>query len=187
MSKPALRVARFLSIFVFFVSAAFAQNAIKLEVDASQAARNIVHVHETIAVAGGDMDLFYPKWIPGEHSPTGTINDVVNFFVKADGKTLEWRRDDVEMFAFRVKVPASAKQIVVDFDDASQPGTVATANLARIKWNRLLMYPRGVLSDNIPVTASLKLPTDWKYASALSETSNNGSIVNFGEVNLTTF
>ena len=174
-----------LSIILF--SAVVAQNAIRLEADASQAARSIVHVRETIAVNGGDMDLFYPKWIPGEHSPTGTINDMVNFFVIADGKPVEWRRDDVEMFAFHLKVPATAKQIEVNFDDASQPGTVATANLARIKWNRLLLYPRGIASDNIKVTASLKLPADWKYATALQETSNNGNIVNFAETNLTTF
>ncbi|HYJ90040.1 MAG TPA: hypothetical protein VEV84_01915, partial [Pyrinomonadaceae bacterium] len=133
------------------------------------------------------IDLFYSKWIPGEHSPTGTINDMVNFYVTADGKPLEWQRDDVEMFAFHVKVPAASKQIEVTFDDVSQPGTVATANLARIKWNRLLVYPRGVPSDNIRVTATLRLPQDWKYASALQETSNSGNAVSFPETNLTTF
>jgi predicted metalloprotease with PDZ domain len=185
--NPACR-ALIISLFsILLVSGVVAQNTIRLEADASQAARNIVHVHETIAVNGSDMDLFYPKWIPGEHSPTGTLNDMVNFFVTSSGKPVEWQRDDVEMFAFHLKIPAGAKQIDVDFDDVSQPGTVATANLARIKWNRLLVYPRGVASDNIKVTASLKLPADWKYATALQETSNSGSTVNFAETNLTTF
>src|SRR5215468_9678272 len=128
---------------IFLYSVAVAQSAIRLEADASQAARNIIHVHETITVNSADMDLFYPKWIPGEHSPTGTINDMVNFFVTVDGKPVEWQRDDVEMFAFHLKLPAGTKLIEVNFDDVSQPGTVGTANLARIKWNRLLLYPRG--------------------------------------------
>ena len=131
----------FIVLLVCSASAA-AQVNIKLDVDASEAFRNVVHVKESLDVRGGDIDLFYPKWIPGEHSPTGTINDMVNFFVTADGKALDWRRDDVEMFAFHVTVPAGVRQIEVRFDDVSQPGTVATANLARIKWNRLLVYPR---------------------------------------------
>ena len=170
-----------------FAASASAQVNIRLDVDASEAFRNIVHVKETLDVRGGDIDLFYPKWIPGEHSPTGTINDIVNFFVTADGKPLEWRRDDVEMFAFHVTVPAGVRQIEVMFDDASQPGTVDTANLARIKWNRLLVYPRGVNSDNIDVTASLRVPAGWQYATALSESRNTGNTVYFNGTKLTEF
>ena len=170
-----------------FAASASAQVNIRLDVDASEAFRNIVHVKETLDVRGGDIDLFYPKWIPGEHSPTGTINDIVNFFVTADGKPLEWRRDDVEMFAFHVTVPAGVRQIEVMFDDASQPGSVDTANLARIKWNRLLVYPRGVSSDNIDVTASLRVPAGWQYATALSESRNTGNTVYFNGTKLTEF
>ena len=170
-----------------FAASASAQVNIRLDVDASEAFRNIVHVKETLDVRGGDIDLFYPKWIPGEHSPTGTINDIVNFFVTADGKPLEWRRDDVEMFAFHVTVPAGVRQIEVMFDDASQPGTVDTANLARIKWNRLLVYPRGVNGDNIDVTASLRVPAGWQYATALSESRNTGNTVYFNGTKLTEF
>ena len=170
-----------------FAASASAQVNIRLDVDASEAFRNIVHVKETLDVRGGDIDLFYPKWIPGEHSPTGTINDIVNFFVTADGKPLEWRRDDVEMFAFHVTVPAGVRQTEVMFDDASQPGTVDTANLARIKWNRLLVYPRGVSSDNIDVTASLRVPAGWQYATALSESRNTGNTVYFNGTKLTEF
>ena len=176
----------FIVLLVCSASAA-AQVSIKLDVDASEAFRNVVHVKESLDVRGGDIDLFYPKWIPGEHSPTGTINDMVNFFVTADGKALDWRRDDVEMFALHVTVPAGVRQIEVRFDDVSQPGTVATANLARIKWNRLLVYPRGVNSDNITVTASLTAPSGWQYATALTENRSSGNTVNFNGTNLTEF
>jgi len=186
MAKTSLLRTSFV-LLVLTVASASAQVNIRLDVDASEAFRNIVRVKETLDVRGGDIDLFYPKWIPGEHSPTGTINDMVNFFVTADGKPLEWRRDDVEMFAFHVTVPTGVRQIEVTFDDASQPGTVATANLARIKWNRLLVYPRGVNSDNITVTASMRLPADWKCATALTETRNSGGTIYFNGTNLTEF
>ncbi len=171
-----------------FVSAAIAQsNNIKLNLDASDAAKNILHVKETMPAPAGNFALFYPKWIPGEHAPDGTINDLVNLFITADGKPLEWQRDDVEMFAFLVNVPAGAKQLEISFDDVSQFGTTATANLARIKWNRLILYPRGVKSDDIQVTASMKLPNDWKYATALPLDKETKESVAFKAVNLTTF
>src|SRR4051812_41313792 len=76
---------------------AFAQNtvSIKLEVDATDASRNILRARLIIPVKPGPLTLFYPKWIPGEHTPTGTIDDVVGLKVSAGGQPLAWRRDDV--------------------------------------------------------------------------------------------
>lgn len=168
-------------------SATFAQNQIKLTVDATEAARNVLRVRETMAVRAGELTLFYPKWIPGEHAPTGTINDMVNLFVTANGKPIVWRRDDVEMFAFHLTIPNGIKQIEIAFDDVSQPGTIASSQLSRVKWNRLLLYPQGIASDNIQVSGSLKMPADWKYATALPVLKETGNTVDFKAVNLTTF
>lgn len=169
------------------VSIALAQTSIKLNLDATEAARNILHVRETVPVKAGEFALFYPKWIPGEHSPTGTINDMVNLYITANGKQLAWQRDDVEMFAFHVTVPEGVSEIEIAFDDVSQPGTIATAQFSRVKWNRLILYPRGVMSDDISVTASMKLPADWKYATALPTANESKNAVDFKPVNLTTF
>src|SRR5947209_1791232 len=46
---------------------------INLSVDITDVQRRIVNVHETIPVSSGDITLLYPKWIPGNHSPTGPI------------------------------------------------------------------------------------------------------------------
>jgi predicted metalloprotease with PDZ domain len=180
------RLALVFLILLTLAAAVAGQSQITLDVDAAEAYRNIIHVKETINVQAGNVDLFYPKWIPGEHAPTGTINDMVNFVVTANGKPLGWRRDDIEMFAFHITVPSGTNVIHVSFDDVSQPGTVATANLARIKWNRLLVYPRGVNSDSITVTASMQIPSNWQYATALSEARRDGDRVYFNGVNLTT-
>jgi len=163
-----------------------AQNSlIKVNVDATEAARNLLTTTLTIPVEPGPLTLFYPKWIPGEHSPTGPINDMFGLKLTANGKSIPWRRDDVEMFAFHCQIPAGVSSIEVTFDDASQPGTTASARLARIKWNRLVLYPRGLNSDTIHVVASLKTPAGWKFATALPVARETRNEIQFKEVSLT--
>ena len=175
-----------LVLLVWSSSAVAAQTpGIKLSVDATQASRNILHTKFTIPVRPGPLNLFYPKWIPGEHSPTGPINDLVGLKLSANGKPIAWQRDDVEMFAFHCEVPQGVNELEVSFDDVSQPETTASARLARIKWNRLILYPRGMNSDTIRVRASLLLPAGWKFASALLVVSENKDGFQFQEVSLT--
>ncbi len=159
--------------------------SIKLNVNATAAARNMLRSTLIIPVKPGPLTLFYPKWIPGEHSPTGTINDLVGLEIHANGKSIPWKRDDVEMFAFHCEVPAGVSALEVTFDDVSQPGTTMTARLARLKWNRVVLYPRGMSSDAVRVVASLKLPPGWKYATSLPVSRETRDEVRFKEVSLT--
>jgi predicted metalloprotease with PDZ domain len=170
----------------FFCLAGLAQSQpILLNVDASEAPNNIIHVSETIRVKPGPLTLFYPKWIPGEHTPTGTISDMTNFFIKAAGKPLVWKRDDVEMFAFRCDIPEGVTEIEVTFDDAMQSDTLMSEETGRIKWNRLFLYPQGASSDGTKIAASLKPPLNWKYATALASGREAAGWVYFREVSLT--
>ena len=172
-------------LFLINVSAAFAQPPMTLSVNATDAARNVIHSMLRIPVKPGPLTLFYPKWIPGEHSPTGTINDLVGLKLSAGGKSIPWRRDDVEMFAFHCDIPPGVSTLDVTFDDVSQPESTASAKLARIKWNRLLVYPQGMNSDSIRVKALLTLPAGWQYASALQYFSKTRNSLLFNEVSLT--
>ena len=88
---------------------------VTLVLDASSAARGIMYVHETVPVTPGRFTLVYPKWIPGEHGPTGPLNDLAAIRISAAGKALDWRRDDVDMYAFHVKVPPGVQTIDVEF------------------------------------------------------------------------
>src|SRR5437763_5123165 len=85
---------------------ALGQNSasIRMNVDATDAARNVLHTTLTIPVKPGSLSLFYPKWIPGEHSPTGPINDMAGLRLSANGKLIPWTRDGVEMFAFHCEI-----------------------------------------------------------------------------------
>src|SRR6185369_3186712 len=176
-----------IAVLLFFINVTFAvaQSPMTLNVDATDAARNIIHSRLRIPVKPGPLTLFYPKWIPGEHSPTGPINDLVGLKLSSGGKSIAWRRDDVEMFAFHCDIPAGVDVLDVTFDDLSQPETTASAKLARIKWNRLLVYTQGINSDAINVRTSLKLPAGWHFASALPVSSENRGELQFKEVSLT--
>src|SRR5579864_309024 len=67
---------------------------ITLTVDATEAPRKILHAREEVPVSAGPLTLVYPKWIPGEHEPSGPIQDLAGLKFTAGGKTLAWRRDD---------------------------------------------------------------------------------------------
>ena len=57
------------------------------------------------------MTLAYPKWIPGEHGPTGPIAGLAGLRLSAGGTPIAWHRDPVEMFAIHFDVPANATAV----------------------------------------------------------------------------
>lgn len=182
-------------------TAALAQNAIvppqtniDLNVDASEVFRRIVHATMTIPVSTGAVTLQYPKWLPGEHGPTGPITDVAGLKIDAGGKLLTWQREPTDMYAFNVQVPAGVSSLKVSFDFLSPPpsnegftsGASASSNLAVLSWNQLILYPKGVPAAMVQVKTSLKLPEGWKYGTALPVASESGASISFQPVNLET-
>ncbi|MGB9511995.1 MAG: hypothetical protein WBU20_09935, partial [Candidatus Acidiferrum sp.] len=130
------------------ISAQTAQNPAHLDVDLRDAAQYIFHAKLTLPVNPGPLTLVYPKWIPGEHSPGGPIMDFVGLKISADGKQIRWLRDDVDMFAFHLDVPAGVKTLDVSYDYLSPADTSstrespsATAKLAVLNWYMLTLYP----------------------------------------------
>src|SRR5256885_16217917 len=47
--------------------------AIRLHVDLTDAPRNIYHAQLQIPAHAGEMSLVFPRWIPGNHRPSGPI------------------------------------------------------------------------------------------------------------------
>ncbi len=140
-----------------------------LDVDATQASRGILFVHETIPVSASEYKLVYPKWIPGEHGPTGPLNDLAALRVSAGGKPLAWRRDTIDMWGFHVAVPRGIRKIDVDFDVLMNgpDDVMASGDVAVLNWNRALLYQDGVNSHEYFVRPSIALPNDWQYGTAL--------------------
>ena len=70
---------------VLAAHAMFAQSAqtISLTVDASQSPRKLLHARLILPVQPGPLTLYYPKWIPGEHEPSGPISDLTGLKLEA--------------------------------------------------------------------------------------------------------
>ncbi|MBV8866230.1 MAG: M61 family peptidase, partial [Acidobacteriaceae bacterium] len=82
-----------------------ASTPIQVSLDLTDAPRKLLHAHLIIPVHPGPLTLDYPQWIPGEHSPTGPIDNFAGIVFSTNGQTLSWRRDDVNMFALHLTVP----------------------------------------------------------------------------------
>jgi hypothetical protein len=65
---------------------------VSLEVDARDVTRGIQHVHLTFPVHAGPLTFAYPKWIPGEHKPSGPITQLMNVHVagRSSGGATRW-------------------------------------------------------------------------------------------------
>jgi len=153
---------------------------IELQVDASEAARRLFHARLRIPHEPGPLTLLYPKWIPGEHGPTGPLADVAGFRIKAGEKTLVWRRDELDHHAIHCDVPAGADGVEVTLDYvAAPPGTEgfvsaqASARLAVFHWNQMLVYPKGPSMGELEIQASVMLPDGWNCSCALPLTSSS--------------
>ncbi|HEY1680554.1 MAG TPA: hypothetical protein VGF98_02800 [Candidatus Tumulicola sp.] len=154
---------------------------VTLVLDASSAARGIMYVHETVPVTPGRCTLVYPKWIPGEHGPTGPLNDLAAIRISAGGNALDWRRDDVDMYAFHVTVPPGVQTLDVSFDVLMNAphDVMSTLSLAIVNWNRALLYQDGVNSHDYQIKPSILLPAGWQYATALRDPVQTGNRVDF--------
>ncbi|HEX5353884.1 MAG TPA: M61 family peptidase [Rhodanobacteraceae bacterium] len=147
---------------------------LSVTVDMTQAARRLYFVHETIPVQPGALTLYYPKWLPGYHSPSGPITDVAGLVFTANGKKLPWRRDLVDMYAIHLDVPAGATTLDIAFDFLTPDhGGLGDGNLSQspviadLQWNQMIWYPAGYASKAITVQPGIVLPQDWHFATAL--------------------
>jgi predicted metalloprotease with PDZ domain len=164
---------------------------IELEVDATELSRNLaravmrIETPGEVREGGGAMDLRYVIWSPGNHTPSGPIENLVDLEVRdCRGGRLSWRRDPAMMERFSVDVPAGCGRVEVSLSYiASQPNnnsrstdTYGRSNLGVLNWNTVLLYPSAaeLTNQTISVKASLVLPSEWAYATALESVGTEG-------------
>ena len=162
-----------------------------LHVDLTDAPRHLLHAHLEIPVTAGPLTLEYPQWIPGDHRPTGPIVNLAGIIVRADGKDLPWRRDDVDMFGIHVDVPAGVNRLEVSLDFLATSGDTGSdmdgatsANMTVLEWNSVVLYPAHIPVAQIPIVASLTTPADWKLGTALTVTGRKGLETSFAPVSV---
>ena len=168
-----------------------APSPIALQVDLTDAPRHLLHARLQIPVSAGPLTLEYPQWIPGDHRPTGPIDNLAGVVVHANGQTLPWRRDDVDMYGIHIEVPSGVTQLEVSLDFLATPGDTGSdedqatsANMAVLEWNSVVLYPAHIPVAQIPITASLTVPPDWKLGTALTIANQRGLETSFAPVSV---
>lgn len=162
-----------------------------LHVDLTDAPRRLLHSDLEIPVSAGPLTLEYPQWIPGDHRPTGPIDNLAGIRVRANGQDLPWRRDDVDMYGFHVEVPPGVSRLEVSLDFLATPGDTGSdedggtsANMTVLEWNSVVLYPAHTPVAQIPIVASLTVPPDWKLGTALTITGQKGAETSFAQVSV---
>ena len=185
LSRRVVLLILFLAI-IGMVSSAFAQStsapAMTLVVDETQAAQRIATVHEEIRVRSGNLALAYPLWIPGEHGPTGPLENVAAIRIHSGNTVLRWTRDPEEIATIHVEIPAGADRITIDFDTLLE-NTISDHQLL-LAWNTTVLYPRGIDKRQLMIEPSILLPANWQQGSSLVVTGRVGNRVNFAAVSL---
>jgi predicted metalloprotease with PDZ domain len=164
---------------------------IRLGVDATDVTRHIFRVTETIPIQSGRVTLLYPKWLPGNHSPSGRIDALAGLMIQAHGRRVEWERDTLDVYVFHVDVPADATQLDLTFQflsagDGNEGRIVMTPEMLNLQWNSVILYPAGYFVRQIIVEPSIKLPEGWQFATALEATSTASTSTTFKPVSLET-
>ncbi len=164
-----------------------AANPITVDVDARDIGKRIVHAKVVIPASPGPLSLSYPKWLPGNHAPTGPLNGVVNLRLTSGGVQLPWRRDAVEMFTLHVDVPAGASAVEASFDyvEDAAGSTTFTENTAVLLPNTVVLVPGGARTDDLRARARVTLPAGWGYGSGMLAVKRSGDVVEFEELSLT--
>lgn len=164
---------------------------ISISVDASEAARKVLHAELSIPAKPGTLTLYYPKWMPADHSPDGPIWNVAGLQFSAVGKSIPWSQDSVDMYAFHVEVPQGASSVTAKLDFLlSAPGPTidfsasGTARLFVLMWNQVVLYPSGWPASQITFHPKLTVPTGWTFHTALPIAEQSSGTITFKSVAL---
>ena len=166
---------------------------ITLEIDATDLTRAVYRVTQTIPVAPGStqLTLFLPRWIPGNHGPTGTMAELVDIRFVAGTQLLAWRRDPVEVFAFHVDVPAGTAAITARFLhtsplQSSEGRITMTPDMLNLQWDRMSLYPAGHYVRQVRIKPAVTFPQGWQVFTALDGQQQTGSRVTWAETDYET-
>ncbi len=164
------------------------KGTMKLNVDVTNIDQGIFNVEQTIPVQkSGEQVLLFPKWLPGKHAPRGAVEKLAGLKIYGNGKKIEWVRDTVDVYAFHINVPDGVNELKLEFQYLSptapnQGRMEVTPDMMSLQGNSVSLYPAGYYVRNIPISWTVKLPKDWKAATALRPTSTNGDTITYETV-----
>jgi predicted metalloprotease with PDZ domain len=161
---------------------------IQITADLSDAPRKLFHAEIDLPVTAGPLTLITPKWIPGDHRPTGPVDSITGVVVTANGQRLPWRRDDVDLYEFHVTVPEGVTMLHAHLDCIVL--TNVSQKVAYLEWDKLMLYPANTPVRDIAIQPSLIVPAGWGIGTALTPIDGaypvpaTGSITHFAVTNV---
>jgi predicted metalloprotease with PDZ domain len=180
-----------LGVLPFLKAEAQPPGPIDIFVDATQVSHKILHAELTFKAKPGPLTLFYPKWMPADHSPDGPIWNLAGLRFFAGGKSLPWEQDSVDMYTFYVQVPEQVNSVKAELDFLlSAPGPTidfsasGSSNLFVLMWNQVILYPAGWPANEIIVNATLRVPDRWKFSTSLPLAGRASGTTNFKPLTL---
>src|SRR5580658_4962407 len=133
---------------------ALAQKApIQITADLSDAPRKLYHAEIDLPVEAGPLTLTTPKWIPGDHRPTGPVDEITGVVFTANGQPIPWRRDDVDLYQFHLVVPEGVSTIHAHLDCIVTERV--SQKLAVLEWEKLMLYPANTPVRDISIQPSV--------------------------------
>ena len=179
---------RSFAVFAFVLALAGAAGliaqTISLTVDATRTQQKLLHAHLVMPVKPGNLTIYYPKWIPGEHGPDGPIANLTGLKFEAEGKTIPWQRDLLDAFTFHLEIPEGVRHLDADYDYIEPDGFSATDKLMVLEWNDVMLYPAETPAEKLTYEAKLLMPNGWKLGSSLPVKSRSRNQVSFKPISL---
>ena len=154
-----------LPIFLAAASALSQQTPIQITADLTDAPRKLFHAEIDLPVKPGPLSLTAAEWVPGHHASKHTDNDITGLVFTANGKTIPWRRDDVDLYQFHLTVPDGVTTLHAHLDYIVN--IKATNELAVLEWEDLMLYPAGIPVRQIAIQPSVTVPAGWGIGTAL--------------------
>lgn len=148
----------------------FSQTPIRITADLTDAPRKLYHAEIDLPVKPGPASFTTPEWIPGNHRPTGPVDDITGVVFTANGKTLPWHRDDTDLYQFHVDVPPGVTTLHAHLDCIVLAR--ASDKLAVLEWEKLMLYPANKPVRDIPIQPSVTVPKGWGIGTALQPVGN---------------
>lgn len=166
---------------------------IKLEIDATDTRRGVYVVKQTIPVPSGmrKLTLLFPEWLPGNHAARGPINLISRFDFTANGQTLAWIRNPLDVYQIDVTVPEGAREVVAQFVHTSpvtgSEGRITmTQEMLNLQWEKMSFYPAGHYTRQIIIEPSVAFPAGWQVFTALDGMARTGNTVTWDRTNYET-
>lgn len=178
-----------LSIVTASAVAASPKPPIRIVADLTDAPRKLMHAEIDLPVEAGALTLTTPEWIPGHHMPSGPATDIVGVVFTANGQTLEWRRDDVDLYQFHLTIPTGVTTLHAHLDCIVTRRI--SQKMAALEWENLLLYPAAQPTRQIPIEPAVKVPAGWGIGTALQHVGTDaypvpasGATVHFAATNV---